>query len=54
MPFLKKQDLFVPNIEQLDPKIIRNINKQFPPNIKSFDDIPIESEYYKTKINENF
>ena len=54
MPFLKKQDLFVPNIEQLDPKIIRNINKQFPPNIKSFDDIPFESEYYKTKRNENF
>ncbi|KAL6589824.1 hypothetical protein U3516DRAFT_771687 [Neocallimastix sp. 'constans'] len=36
------------------PKIIRNINKQFPPNIKSFDDIPFESEYYKTKRNENF
>ncbi|KAG4090613.1 hypothetical protein H8356DRAFT_1409886 [Neocallimastix lanati (nom. inval.)] len=35
-------------------QIIRNINKQFPPNIKSFDDIPIESEYYKTKRNENF
>ncbi|KAL6618465.1 hypothetical protein U3516DRAFT_747155 [Neocallimastix sp. 'constans'] len=33
---------------------IRNINKQFPPNIKSFDDIPIESKYYKTKRNENF
>ncbi|KAG4088992.1 hypothetical protein H8356DRAFT_1432362 [Neocallimastix lanati (nom. inval.)] len=31
-----------------------NINKQFPPNIKSFDDIPIESEYYKMKRNENF
>ena len=35
-------------------QIIRNINKQFPPNIKSFDDIPFESEYYKTKRNENF
>ncbi|KAG4092615.1 hypothetical protein H8356DRAFT_1429425 [Neocallimastix lanati (nom. inval.)] len=35
-------------------QIIRNINKQFPPNIKSFDDIPIESKYYKTKRNENF
>ncbi|KAG4097824.1 hypothetical protein H8356DRAFT_1425230 [Neocallimastix lanati (nom. inval.)] len=33
---------------------ISNINKQFPPNIKGFDDIPIESEYYKTKRNENF
>ncbi|KAG4082174.1 hypothetical protein H8356DRAFT_1435863 [Neocallimastix lanati (nom. inval.)] len=31
-----------------------NINKQFPPNIKSFDDIPIESKNYKTKRNENF
>ncbi|KAL6599375.1 hypothetical protein U3516DRAFT_762877 [Neocallimastix sp. 'constans'] len=35
-------------------QIIRNINKQFPLNIKSFDDIPIESKYYKTKRNENF
>ncbi|KAL6632347.1 hypothetical protein U3516DRAFT_792233 [Neocallimastix sp. 'constans'] len=35
-------------------QIVRNINKQFPPNIKSFDDIPIESKYYKTKRNENF
>ncbi|KAL6624150.1 hypothetical protein U3516DRAFT_743822 [Neocallimastix sp. 'constans'] len=35
-------------------QIIRNINKQFPPNIKGFDDIPIESKYYKTKRNENF
>ncbi|KAG4103990.1 hypothetical protein H8356DRAFT_1419930 [Neocallimastix lanati (nom. inval.)] len=44
---MDKWDLYI-------SQIIRNINKQFPPNIKSFDDIPIESKYYKTKRNENF
>ncbi|ORY16843.1 hypothetical protein LY90DRAFT_517677 [Neocallimastix californiae] len=43
-----------PEYSTIRSQIIRNINKQFPPNIKSFDDIPIESEYYKTKRNENF
>ena len=32
----------------------RYINKQLPPDIKSFDEIPNESEYYKTKNNESF
>ncbi|KAG4092118.1 hypothetical protein H8356DRAFT_1406358 [Neocallimastix lanati (nom. inval.)] len=48
---IKPKHIFMPTIRF---QIIRNINKQFPPNIKSFDDIPIESEYYKTKRNENF
>ncbi|KAG4091682.1 hypothetical protein H8356DRAFT_1430157 [Neocallimastix lanati (nom. inval.)] len=43
-----------PEYSTIRSQIIRNVNKQFPPNIKSFDDIPIESEYYKTKRNENF
>ncbi|KAG4083385.1 hypothetical protein H8356DRAFT_1326411 [Neocallimastix lanati (nom. inval.)] len=46
--------LICPEYSTIRSQIIRNINKQFPPNIKSFDDIPIESEYYKTKRNENF
>ena len=43
-----------PQYSTIRSQIIRNINKQFPPKIKSFDDIPIESEYYKTKRNRNF
>jgi len=35
-------------------KISRNINKQQPPDVKSFDEIPNESEYYKTKRDESF
>ncbi|KAL6588739.1 hypothetical protein U3516DRAFT_656237 [Neocallimastix sp. 'constans'] len=46
--------LICPEYSTIRSQIIRNINKQFPPNIKSFDDIPIESKYYKTKRNENF
>ena len=54
MPFLKKMGLICPEYSTIRSQIIRNINKQFPPKIKSFDDIPIESEYYKTKRNRNF
>jgi len=50
----QEMGLICPEYSTIRSKIIRNINKQFPPNIKSFDDIPIESEYYKTKRNENF
>ncbi|ORY77096.1 hypothetical protein LY90DRAFT_501481 [Neocallimastix californiae] len=50
----QEMELICPEYSTIRSQIIRNINKQFPPNIKSFDDIPIESEYYKTKRNENF
>ncbi|KAL6600902.1 hypothetical protein U3516DRAFT_844276 [Neocallimastix sp. 'constans'] len=50
----QEMGLICPEYNTIRSQIIRNINKQFPPNIKSFDDIPIESEYYKTKRNENF
>ncbi|KAL6588604.1 hypothetical protein U3516DRAFT_807110 [Neocallimastix sp. 'constans'] len=50
----EKMGFICPEYSTIRSQIIRNINKQFPPNIKSFDDIPIESEYYKTKRNENF
>jgi len=47
----QEMGLICPEYSTIRSQIIRNINKQFPPNIKSFDDIPIESEYYKTKRN---
>ncbi|KAG4103918.1 hypothetical protein H8356DRAFT_1419868 [Neocallimastix lanati (nom. inval.)] len=50
----QEMGLICPEYNTIRSLIIRNINKQFPPNIKSFDDIPIESKYYKTKRNENF
>ncbi|KAL6600926.1 hypothetical protein U3516DRAFT_669642 [Neocallimastix sp. 'constans'] len=50
----QEMGLICPEYSTIRSQIIRNINKQFPPNIKSFDDIPIESEYYKAKRNENF
>ncbi|KAG4084356.1 hypothetical protein H8356DRAFT_1436211 [Neocallimastix lanati (nom. inval.)] len=52
--FSQEMGLICPEYSTIRSQIIRNINKQFPPNIKSFDDIPIESKYYKTKRNENF
>ncbi|KAL6604745.1 hypothetical protein U3516DRAFT_801337 [Neocallimastix sp. 'constans'] len=50
----QEMGLICPEYSIIRSQIIRNINKQFPQNIKSFDDIPIESKYYKTKRNENF
>ncbi|KAL6632784.1 hypothetical protein U3516DRAFT_734720 [Neocallimastix sp. 'constans'] len=50
----QEMGLICPEYSTIRSQIIRNINKQFPPNIKSFDDIPIESKYHKTKRNENF
>ncbi|ORY87242.1 hypothetical protein LY90DRAFT_498499 [Neocallimastix californiae] len=50
----QEMGLICPEYSTIRSQIIRNINKQFPPNIKSFDDIPTESKYYKTKRNENF
>ncbi|KAL6617412.1 hypothetical protein U3516DRAFT_797130 [Neocallimastix sp. 'constans'] len=50
----QEMGLICPEYSTIRSQIIRNINKQFPPNIKSFDDISIESKYYKTKRNENF
>ncbi|ORY20446.1 hypothetical protein LY90DRAFT_516785 [Neocallimastix californiae] len=50
----QEMGLICPEYNTIRSQIIRNINKQFPPNIKGFDDIPIESEYYKMKRNENF
>ncbi|KAG4101048.1 hypothetical protein H8356DRAFT_1034900 [Neocallimastix lanati (nom. inval.)] len=50
----QEMGLICPEYSTIRSQIIRNINKQFPLNIKSFDDIPIESKYYKMKRNESF
>ena len=50
----QEMGLICPEYSTIRSQIIRNINKQYPSNIKSIDDIPIESKYYKTKRNENF
>ncbi|KAG4099930.1 hypothetical protein H8356DRAFT_1036649 [Neocallimastix lanati (nom. inval.)] len=34
--------------------ILRSINKKLPPNVTNFNEIPNESEYYKTERNEDF
>ena len=33
---------------------IRSQNKHLPPDITTFEEIPEESEYYKTEIGDNF
>ncbi|KAG4107450.1 hypothetical protein H8356DRAFT_1023522 [Neocallimastix lanati (nom. inval.)] len=34
--------------------ILRSINKKLPSNVTTFNEIPNESEYYKTERNEDF
>ncbi|KAG4089862.1 hypothetical protein H8356DRAFT_1356467 [Neocallimastix lanati (nom. inval.)] len=34
--------------------LYKYINKQLPPDVTKFDEIPDESKYYKTVRNENF
>ena len=43
-----------PEYNSIKSQISRSINKQLPPEIKSFDEIPDESEFYKTVEGENF
>ena len=43
-----------PEYDTIKSQITRNINKQLPSDITTFDEIPDESEYYKTKRNESF
>lgn len=44
----------LPNFINLKSSIYRNINKNIPKDIENLDEIPIESEYYKTLTRENF
>ncbi|OUM69834.1 hypothetical protein PIROE2DRAFT_66779, partial [Piromyces sp. E2] len=43
-----------PEYKSIRFQITRNINKQLPPDIETFEKIPDESKYYKTKRGENF
>jgi len=43
-----------PEYNIIKSKITRNINKQLLPDVTKFDEIPDESKYYKTVINEYF
>ena len=43
-----------PEYKSVRSQIIRNINKQLLPDIKTFEEIPDVSIYYKTERSENF
>ena len=43
-----------PEYNSIKSQIARNINKQFPPDVLTYDQIPEKSEYYKTLRGENF
>ena len=47
-------DLIYPGHNSIESQVTRNRRKQLPPDITTFDEIPNESKYYKTKRNENF
>ena len=46
--------LICPEFNSIRTQIIRSQNKQLPPDITSFKEIPEESEYYKTENGDNF
>jgi len=52
-----KEMMFIypcPEYTSIKTLISRNINKKLPSNVTTFNEIPNESEYYKTERNENF
>jgi len=52
--FLRTWDLICPEFNSVRTHIIRNQNKQLPPDITTFEEISEESEYYKTENGDNF
>ena len=46
--------LIYPEFISIKTQIIKNQNKQLPPDITTFEEIPEESEYYKTENGDNF
>jgi len=46
--------LICPEFNSIRTQIIRSQNKQLPPDITTFDEIPEESEYYKTESGDDF
>ncbi|KAG4086931.1 hypothetical protein H8356DRAFT_1434097 [Neocallimastix lanati (nom. inval.)] len=51
---LSKWDLYIPEYISVKTLILRSINKKLPSNVTTFNEIPNESEYYKTERNEDF
>ena len=43
-----------PEYNSIRSQITRSINKKLPDDVTTFDEIPDESEYYKTERGENF
>ncbi|ORY56019.1 hypothetical protein LY90DRAFT_506925 [Neocallimastix californiae] len=50
----KEMGLICPEYNSIKSQISRNLNKKLLSNVITFDEIPSESEYYKTKRGENF
>ncbi|KAL6589326.1 hypothetical protein U3516DRAFT_675499 [Neocallimastix sp. 'constans'] len=50
----KEMGLICPEYNSIKSQISRNLNKKLPSNVTTFAEIPSESEYYKTKRDENF
>ena len=46
--------LICPEFNSIRTQTIRSQNKQLPPDITTFEEIPEESEYYKTENGDNF
>ncbi|KAG4082898.1 hypothetical protein H8356DRAFT_1437394 [Neocallimastix lanati (nom. inval.)] len=46
--------LIYPGYNSIKSQVTRSRRKQLPPDITTFDEIPNESKYYKTKRDENF
>ena len=46
--------LICPEFNTIRTQIIRSQNKQLPPDITTFEEIPEESVYYKTENSDNF
>ncbi|KAL6625552.1 hypothetical protein U3516DRAFT_809758 [Neocallimastix sp. 'constans'] len=50
----KSMGLICPGYNSIKSQVTRSRRKQLPPDITTFDEIPNESKYYKTKRDENF
>lgn len=51
---VKEIGFICPEYKSIQSQISRKINKTLPVDIENFEDIPEESEYYKTENNEDF
>ena len=42
------------NYNSVRTQMVRTMKKQYPPDVKTFDEIPDESDYFKTERKEDF